>query len=341
MKKQVLLFVAILSALATGLNAQVIKGKIVNADQEPLIGAVVKLAGNNKAGASTDVNGQFALNVGRSVKYPIQLKVDYVGYDPYDLDIYEETSDVGTIVLRTERFSLNEVVVVAYGQQKRRDLTGAISSVDGKELLKNPVTSLEQSLEGKLSGVQVTQATGAPGGAVSINIRGTSSITAGNEPLYVVDGLPVVTKDLSDVGGYQGNSLSGIADINPNDIASVEVLKDASAAALYGSRASNGVILITTKKGAAGRTKVTLDSYIGFQNLQKKLKFLNASNYVAARNEAIDNYNTSLGLSPGDAAFKQHVTAAVPGADTNWLKLVGPNHTKRSADEPSTDHLWR
>lgn len=330
MKKQVLLFVAILSALATGLNAQVIKGKIVNADQEPLIGAVVKLAGNNKAGASTDVNGQFALNVGRSVKYPIQLKVDYVGYDPYDLDIYEETSDVGTIVLRTERFSLNEVVVVAYGQQKRRDLTGAISSVDGKELLKNPVTSLEQSLEGKLSGVQVTQATGAPGGAVSINIRGTSSITAGNEPLYVVDGLPVVTKDLSDVGGYQGNSLSGIADINPNDIASVEVLKDASAAALYGSRASNGVILITTKKGAAGRTKVTLDSYIGFQNLQKKLKFLNASNYVAARNEAIDNYNTSLGLSPGDAAFKQHVTAAVPGADTNWLDQITQNGLQTS-----------
>ena len=256
------------------------------------------------------------------MKYPVQLNIKYVGYDPYELDIYEETSDVGTIVLRTDKFSLNEVVVVAYGQQKRRDLTGAVSSVDGKELLKNPVTSLEQSLEGKLSGVQVTQSTGAPGGAISINIRGASSISAGTEPLYVVDGLPVVSKDLSDVGGYQGNSLSGIADINPNDIASVQVLKDASAAALYGSRASNGVILITTKNGNQGRTQVTLDSYIGWQDIAHRIEFLGAADYIAARNEAIDNYNTSLGLSPGDATYKQHVTEAARGADTDWYDAI-------------------
>lgn len=322
MRKQTLWFVATLLFVVTGLRAQVISGKIVNADQEALPGVVVNLAGNKKVAATTNVDGQFSLNLGRGVKYPIQLNINYVGYDPYDLDIYEETSDVGTIVLRTERFSLNEVVVVAYGQQKRRDLTGAVSSVDGKELLKNPVTSLEQSLEGKLSGVQVTQSTGAPGGAISINIRGASSISAGTEPLYVVDGLPVVSKDLSDVGGYQGNSLSGIADINPNDIASIEVLKDASAAALYGSRASNGVILITTKKGASGRTKVTLDSYIGWQDIAHRIEFLNATDYIAARNEAIDNYNTSLGLTASDATYKQHVTGAVPGADTDWYGAI-------------------
>lgn len=324
MRKHFILFVTALLTLTSGLKAQVITGKVVNADQEPLIGVVVK-GGNNKTGVTTDVDGFFRLNLGKDAKYPIQVKINYVGYDPYDLDIYEETDNVGTIVLRTERFSLDGVVVVAYGSQKRRDLTGAVSSVDGKELLKNPITSLEQSLEGKLSGVQVTQATGAPGGAVVINVRGTSSISAGNEPLYVVDGLPVVSKDLSDIGGYQGNSLSGIADINPNDIASVEVLKDASAAALYGSRASNGVILITTKKGAAGRTKVTLDSYIGVQNLWKKLDYLNAEEYVEARNEAIDNYNNSLGLSPSDATYKKHVSAAVPGADTNWLDEITHN----------------
>ena len=324
MKKHFIVILTAFLALTSGLKAQVITGKVVNADQEPLIGVVVK-GGNNKTGVVTDADGIFRLNLGKGAKYPLQVKINYVGYDPYDLDIYEETDNVGTIVLRTERFSLDGVVVVAYGSQKRRDLTGAVSSVDGKELLKNPITSLEQSLEGKLSGVQVTQATGAPGGAVVINVRGTSSISAGNEPLYVVDGLPVVSKDLSDIGGYQGNSLSGIADINPNDIASVEVLKDASAAALYGSRASNGVILITTKKGAAGRTKVTLDSYIGIQNLWKKLDYLNAEEYVAARNEAIDNYNTSLGLSPSDATYKKHVSAAVPGADTNWLDEITHN----------------
>ena len=324
MRKKNLLLVLALLSFFTEVKAQVIQGQVVNADQEPLVGVVVKLGDNAKNAVTTDIDGQFKLNVG-NVKYPIQLKINYVGYDPYDLDIYEQTENVGTIVLRTERFSLNDVVVVAYGSQKRRELTGAISSVDGKELLKNPVTSLEQSLEGKLSGVQVTQATGAPGGAVSISVRGTSSISAGNEPLYVVDGLPVVSADLSDVGGYQGNSLSGIADINPNDIASVEVLKDASAAALYGSRASNGVILITTKKGRQGKTQITLDSYIGVQNIAHKLDFLNASEYVAARNEAIDNYNNSLGLTPADATYKKHVTGAVPGADTNWLDEITQN----------------
>ena len=324
MRKHFVLLVTALLVLTSGLQAKVITGKVVNSDKEPLIGVVVRV-GDSKVGATTNIDGIFQLDVAKDTRYPIQLNINYVGYDPYHLDIYEETDNVGTIVLRTERFSLDGVVVVAYGSQKRRDLTGAVSSVDGKELLKNPITSLEQSLEGKLSGVQVTQATGAPGGAVVINVRGTSSISAGNEPLYVVDGLPVVSKDLSDIGGYQGNSLSGIADINPNDIASIEVLKDASAAALYGSRASNGVILITTKRGAAGRTKVTLDSYIGVQNLWKKLDYLNAEEYVAARNEAIDNYNQSLGLSPGDATYKQHVTAAVPGADTNWLDEITHN----------------
>ena len=322
MSKKALLFVAVLSVIATGLRAQIISGKVVSNEQEPLPGVLIQLANDGNIGASTDADGRFRLNPGQHVKYPIQLIFKYVGYAPLELDIYEETSDVGEVVLRNDRFSLNEVVVVAYGEQKRQDLTGAVSSVDGQELLKNPITSLEQSLEGKLTGVQVTQATGAPGGAVTINVRGASSISAGTEPLYVVDGLPVVSKDLSDVGGYQGNFLSGIADINPNDIASIEVLKDASAAALYGSRASNGVILITTKKGASGRTKVTLDSYIGWQDIAHKLEFLNAEEYIAARNEAIDNYNTSLGLTPNDATYKQHVTGAVPGADTDWFDAI-------------------
>lgn len=322
MSKKALLFVAVLSVIATGLRAQIISGKVVSNEQEPLPGVLIQLANDGNIGASTDADGRFRLNPGQHVKYPIQLIFKYVGYAPLELDIYEETSDVGEVVLRNDRFSLNEVVVVAYGEQKRQDLTGAVSSVDGQELLKNPITSLEQSLEGKLTGVQVTQATGAPGGAVTINVRGASSISAGTEPLYVVDGLPVVSKDLSDIGGYQGNFLSGIADINPNDIASIEVLKDASAAALYGSRASNGVILITTKKGASGRTKVTLDSYIGWQDIAHKLEFLNAEEYIAARNEAIDNYNTSLGLTPNDATYKQHVTGAVPGADTDWFDAI-------------------
>ena len=268
MKKVMIVFLlSVLSSLYNEAEAQVIRGSVVNAEQEPLIGVVVKVNSKSNISTVTDADGKFKLSVDKNVKYPIQLQFNYVGYIPYDLDIYEQAEDLGTIVLHDKRFTLNNVVVVAYGSQKRRELTGAVSSINGKELVKNPITSLEQALEGKLSGVQVTQATGAPGGAVSINVRGTSSISAGNEPLYVVDGLPVVSTDLSDVGGYQGNSLSGLVDINPNDIASIEVLKDASAAALYGSRASNGVVLITTKKGRVGKTQVSLDSYIGFQDI--------------------------------------------------------------------------
>ena len=155
-----------------------------------------------------------------------------------------------------------------------------------------------------------------------VNIRGTSSISAGNEPLYVVDGMPILSADFSQKAGYQGNTLSGVADINPADIASVEVLKDASAAALYGSRASNGVVLITTKRGSSGRTRVTLDSYVGVQNLWRKLQFLPTAEHVAARNEAINNYNNSLGLSPTDATYKKPVAAAQEGADTDWIDAI-------------------
>lgn len=314
--RKLLVVLLLLTAAVSGGFAQsrTIRGTVISQDDgQPVIGAAVQVKGT-KIGVLTDIDGQYTLQVPERGK---TLVVSYLGYATKEVAVGPNLK----IFLSADAQALDEVVV-AYGSQQRRNLTGAVGSVDGKELLKNPVTGVEQSLAGKFSGVQVLEATGAPGGAVTINVRGTSSVSAGNEPLYVVDGLPVVSKDLSDVGGYQGNQLSGIADINPNDIASIEVLKDASAAALYGSRASNGVILITTKKGASGRTQVTLDSYVGWQDISHKLKFLNGPEYIAARNEAIDNYNTSLGLTPADATYKQHEAGAVPGADTDWLDAV-------------------
>lgn len=293
---------------------QDISGIVIDAETgEPIVGASV-IVKNTKTGTATDINGEFKLNIAKGE----QLVISYLGKQSITVAAKEHLK----VRLVDNSKSIDDVVVIAYGTQQRRNLTGSIARVGSSTLTESPVTSLEQALEGKMAGVSVTQATGAPGGAISVNIRGTSSISAGNEPLYVVDGLPILSQDLSQRGGYQGNSLSGIADINPTDIESVEVLKDASASALYGSRASNGVVLITTKHGDKGKTRITWDSYIGVQDFWKSLETLDAYSLIAARNEAIDNYNTSYGLTTENATYKQHVSPANEGANTNWIDAI-------------------
>ena len=302
-----------LSARAQGVTVQ---GKVIDdADNQPIMGAVVAADGG-KQGTVTDAEGQFTLTVSAA---DAALKVSYVGYQTQVLS----ASSAQIVRLKTDIRLLGDVVcTVPYGELSKRNITGSIGRIDEQQIKSVPVASLEQAMQGKISGVQVTNASGMPGGAVIVNIRGTSSISSGNEPLYVVDGMPLIAADLSQKSDYQGNLLSGIADINPADIASIEVLKDASAAALYGSRASNGVVLITTKKGREGKTRISLDSYVGVQDLWHKLDVLNADEQIAARNEAIDNYNTSLGLVSTDGAFKRHVSAANAGANTNWIDEI-------------------
>ena len=291
-----------------------IKGIVVNAENNlPIEGASV-LVDNTKGGTVTNSKGEFTLNVPNPKD---SIIVSYLGFKQTKVAIKPNLR----IAIETESQVLDEVVV-AYGKQKKRNLTSSLSTVNAEDIVRTPVASLEQALQGKASGVQVTAATGAPGGAIVVNIRGNSSISAGNNPLYVVDGIPVISKDVTYKGGYQANNISGVVDINPADIESVEVLKDASSAALYGSRASNGVILITTKRGNSNKTKITFESYYGAQDIAHKLKFLGAAQYVAARNEAIDNYNTSLGLTSGSGAFVKPYKALAEGANTDWFKEI-------------------
>lgn len=301
-----LLLVGISSGWAQSLT---IRGTVLSEeDGQPVIGASILVKGTS-IGTITDMDGQFILSVPKSAK---TLVVTYVGMGKQEVTIKPNVR----VCLCSAAENIDEVVVVAYGAQKRRDLTASVASVKSESMANIPATSLEQALQGKATGVQITQATGAPGGAFAVNIRGVSSYSAGTEPLYVVDGIPVISKDVTNASGYQMNQVSGIADINPSDIESIEVLKDASAAALYGSRASNGVILITTKKGRAERTKVSLSSYVGWQDLPNTLDYLGTSDYIAARNEAIDNYNSEFGASLA------HVTAYDPNADTNWFDAI-------------------
>lgn len=237
-------------------------------DGEPLTGATVKVKENN-AGGITDLDGRYTIKA-----QPGQtLVVSYVGYRSKEVKVGQLTRI--DVELKEDSELLDEVVVVGYGTMKRSDLTGSVVSVTGDELKKSVVTSLDQALQGRAAGVQVTQNSGTPGGGISVSIRGINSLN-GNEPLYVIDGVAIS-------GNNDGNS-SVLSSINPADIVSMEVLKDASATAIYGSRASNGVVLITTRQGEIGKTKVSYEGYFALQQLPKKLEVLSLPEYAVYQN---------------------------------------------------------
>ncbi|MHC2991530.1 TonB-dependent receptor, partial [Pontibacter sp. HJ8] len=190
------------------------------------------------------------------------------------------------VTLRADEKQLSEVVVTGYGTQLKQELTGNIARVSGDEIANIPTPTLESTLQGRAAGVYINQGSGKLGQGMNIRIRGASSVSASNQPLYVVDGIPVTSADL---GTTNSEPLNPIADINPNDIESIEILKDASASAIYGSRASNGVVLITTKSGKAGRTNVNFNYYTGFSKATRIREFLNAQQYIELFSEAAEN----------------------------------------------------
>lgn len=237
---------------------------------EPLVGATVKVKETNTGGI-TDIDGRYTIqaNLGQT------LIVSYIGYRTKEVKV-ERTTRID-ILLQEDNEMLDEVVVVGYGTMKRSDLTGSVVSVTGDELKKSVVTSLDQALQGRAAGVQVTQNSGTPGGGISVSIRGINSLN-GNEPLYVIDGVAI--------SGNNTSNSSVLSSINPADIVSMEVLKDASATAIYGSRASNGVVLITTRQGEEGKTKVSYEGYYALQQLPKKLETLTLPNMQFTRTSA-------------------------------------------------------
>lgn len=247
-----------------------VTGKVTDAkDGTPLSGVTVKVKGTSKI-AVTDPSGSFTISFSGNQAV---LQLSYVGYDNQEISV---SGGNVSISLNLSTTNLNEVVVVGYGTKIKRDLTGSVSKVGAKELNNTPVTSFESALQGRAAGVQVTQQNGKLGQGINIRIRGSASVSAGNEPLYVVDGIPLITTNLSS-NGAQTNPLT---DLNINDIESIEILKDASAAAIYGSRASNGVVLITTKRGKSGKSKIEFGYMTGLQNPTRKMEFMNAQEYV-------------------------------------------------------------
>jgi TonB-dependent SusC/RagA subfamily outer membrane receptor len=245
----------ILTTTITLAQQHTVSGKILDANNQPASGATVTVKGTNVA-TQTDANGNFTLAVpaGRTT-----LTITNVGFEAQDVSI--ENQSTVTINLRSAASTLNEVVVTGYSSQAKRDITGSVAVVNVKELVANPGSNVQNLLQGRAAGVSVGTS-GVPGAGANVRIHGYSTF-GNNEPLYIVDGARV----------------SSITELNPNDIETMQVLKDASAASIYGSAAAGGVIIITTKKGKQGRPRVTYDSYYGQQYFNKRLDLMNTTEY--------------------------------------------------------------
>ena len=308
---------------------KVVTGKVTDSkDGSPVVGASVVPKGSATGGTTTGTDGAYSLSVGPNVTMII---VSFVGYGTQEISIVGKTAvDVG---LASSGSNLNEVVVVGYGTARKRDLTGAVASVKAKDFNQGVITAPDQLIQGKVAGVQVINNTGAPGGATTVRIRGISSIRSGNSPLFVIDGVPLsggAAPGLgSPLGGAPGQNPLNF--INPADIASMDVLKDASATAIYGSRGANGVVIITTKKGQSGVPKIEFNASVGVSSLLKRLDVLDAGEFKAAsakynltggdfgadvdaleeilQNGLVQNYN--VGITGGNESGRYRISLGV------------------------------
>jgi len=303
-------------------------GHVVDSLNKPLPGVTVRVLGKNRA-AVTDVNGRFSI----AATNGDSLRITFIGYQEKRVQVSPKSLQQITLVL-DEGSSLNEVVVVGYGAQKRADLTGAVSSIKPGELPMAASASVEQMLAGKAAGMQVRANDAQPGGAVEVLIRGAASTGAGNEPLYIIDGFPVSGGvDPNTNTRYSIGSRSPLNSLNVNDIASIEVLKDASATSIYGARAANGVILITTKSGKQGKARVDYDVKMTTQQIQRPWNQLDASQWMAARETYLhERWLVDNKIGPYGNTDPTSVDAYVPrytpqeiaaaGKGTDWVKEV-------------------
>lgn len=320
----ILCFVLAFSVQFAAAQDKTITGKVTDSkDGSPVAGASVQAKGS-RAGTTTRGDGTFSLNVGSTVSV---LVFSSVGYETQEVSIAGKTS-VDVSFSASAAANLNEVVVTGYGTARKKDLTGAVQSVKAKDFNKGVVTSPDQLIQGKVAGLQVTNNSGQPGGGATIRIRGASSVRSGNGPLFVVDGVP-----LEGGSGRPGIGLPNIGDspggnplafINPADIASIDVLKDASAAAIYGSRGANGVVLITTKKGSGGDPQVEFGYSVGSAKILKQLDVLDGNEYRAALTKyGLTGGNYGSNVNAMDEILRTGVTHNVN------LSLAGGNPNAR------------
>jgi TonB-linked SusC/RagA family outer membrane protein len=291
-------FFAFSSAFA---QSRKITGSVVGADDgQALPGVSIKIVGTTQ-GTQTNADGNFSLNVPAGAK---SLQFSYLGYSTTTVAITSAT--VYTVKLKSDNKALSEIVVTGYGVQQKREVTGSIVSLKAVDIEDKPIQTLDRALQGRAAGVQVTSSSGQPGGGLSVIIRGTATINGTTQPLYIVDGVQLST------GGLSGQtSVNSLSSINPDDIESIEVLKDAASAAIYGSLAGNGVVIITTKRGKVGKTQINLSAQYGQAKNYNPYKTVSGPDYFMLQKEAYENYNQRIGNAPG-VGTAAAITASFP-----------------------------
>lgn len=306
-----------------------VTGKVTSSGL-PLPGVNVLVKGTT-TGTASDADGNFSIDVPTDAT----LVFSFIGYSTVEVPVNGQT--VINVAMTEDLQMLSEVVVVGYGEQSKKTLSTAVASVNAEAIERQPVSNFEQGMQGQITGVQVTSPTGAPGSGINVRIRGNNSYSLGNEPLYVIDGIPLVPRYEQDatIGNQRANPL---ASINPNDIASIDVLKDGAAAAIYGSRAANGVVVITTKRGKAGKAQLGFNAYFGVQQLRKKIDLLNGQEFAEMYNEIRDTNGQPAAYDPDtvrrntdwqdllyrDAPMRNYQISASGGSDkTNYYISAG------------------
>lgn len=286
-------------------NEQTVTGKVVDENGEALPGVTVLVKGSSK-GTNTDSKGVYKIAVSENAV----LVFSFVGFVKQEVEVSNKS--VVNVTLVSDTKALEEVIVIGYGTVKKSDLTGSVASIGNKDIKAMPVASVDQALQARATGINVVQASGAPGGGSTVRIRGSNSINSGSEPLYVIDGFPVYPSNSAFSSGGDRQPSNIMATINPGDIESVEILKDASATSIYGSRGANGVVLITTKRGKSGGTKIEYDGSQSIQNIAKNVDVLNASDYARYQNLRALSRNQSIPY-PNPEQFGQGI---------NWMDQI-------------------
>ena len=317
-------------------QSRTISGKIVDANGEPVIGASAIVKGTSN-GSITDLDGKFSI---KDVPENGTITVSYIGYKSQTISV--KGKNTISIVLQEDNTNLDDVVVIGYGSVKKSTLTAAVSKMDAKGIENRTLARAETALQGQLAGVQVRTTNGEPGADMQIRVRGAASVNATSDPLYVVDGVPM-------------DNLSGI---NPADIQSIEVLKDAASAAIYGSRGSNGVVMVTTKKGKSGKPQISFNAQYGIQQMEKKLDILSATEWMEFRLKYNDAYYLSQAKTKGvtNASIKdsnevrlKNLNLAAPDykvvLDERWFQYLSQDirdaHTYTATDEPLSLLDWQ
>lgn len=279
-----------------------VSGRVTDEKGEPLPGVNIVIAGTG-TGTVTDAAGEYRLNVPSAES---TLQFSFIGYVTQQVVVGAQA--VINVVMQSDVTSLNEIVVVGYGTEQKALLTGSVGIMKSDRIKDLPVPSIDGAMQGQVAGVQVSQNSGTPGGGMSVRIRGISSIGSTNQPLYIIDGIPVTTGDYAQVG-YEGQGINALADLNPNDIESISVLKDAAAASIYGARGTNGIVVITTKRGKSEKSTVNVNAYYGVQQVWRKLNMLDARQWMEYRND----------LSPGSFSQSQMDNITT---NTDWQDVI-------------------